>query len=287
MRDAGVEAGSIAVFQDGVLAATDGIRRDPEDPYPLLSNSKAIAAICLDTLVEDGLVSWEDTAAEHLDGLIGAFGPGAEAITLQQLATHSSGISVDATQAAMLGWLDETGLRHDLIAKVALSRGIKAEDSGRFHYSNENYAILGAVLDRITGDTNTACLERTFGAAGAVAERDPTFGSTLAWAGWRASAVEYGRFAWHAFGPEADQDMPSVQESPEWLYGLGVNISGAGSAFEMGHFGQYCGVDRVDAGAYFGLFEDGWLVSANYSGCPDFDDLDALSDAMKEIAGQP
>ena len=283
----GITEASITVFLDGEPVAEQGVGRDPVAPYPLLSNSKAIAAICLDTLVQEGKANWDDAASQHLGSLIARYGPGAEAITLAQLATHTSGLAVDSTQIPMLGWVNETGLRHDVVSQAALGRGVKRSDVGHYHYNNENYAIIGSVLDQLTGDTDSFCLERTFGAAGAVAERDDTFGSTLAWAGWSASSRDYGLFAWHSFAPGKASDMPLSPPDHGHQYGLGVDISTAGAPYQVGHNGQYCAHNGLDTGAYFAIWESGWMVSANFAGCPDAEVLGELSYIMDDLGVLP
>src|SRR6056297_133826 len=138
-RAEGAEATAMRVLLDG--APVHGSHADR--PVDLASNSKAITALCVVSLVDDGSLRWDMPLAEALDR--GAFDA-----TLAELVTHSAGIGQDTTQLRMGFWLNEDTPRHAHVTDLVLNRSNQRGTRGQFAYSNENYALLGRIIELTT-----------------------------------------------------------------------------------------------------------------------------------------
>lgn len=113
---------------------------DAETVFDIGSLTKQFTAAAILRLEMEGLVSVDDTLGDHVAGL-----PDDQAaITLHQLLTHTSGLPVG------LGADDEPIGRSDYLALVGDTPLIH-EPGGTYEYSNVGYALLGAVIEVVTG----------------------------------------------------------------------------------------------------------------------------------------
>jgi D-alanyl-D-alanine-carboxypeptidase/D-alanyl-D-alanine-endopeptidase len=139
---------------DGVAVAVTAIDADgpafwrsaglPEDArFEIGSITKTMTATLLASLVGDGVVALDDKIGRWLDA-----GPNAD-ITLEQLATHTSGLPRLAPNQPT----EETNPYRDFIAQRAeegLRAATRTPDAGHV-YSNFGYQLLGLVLERASG----------------------------------------------------------------------------------------------------------------------------------------
>jgi D-alanyl-D-alanine-carboxypeptidase/D-alanyl-D-alanine-endopeptidase len=139
---------------DGIAVAVTAIDADgpafwrsaglPEDArFEIGSITKTLTATLLASLVGDGVVALDDEIGRWLDA-----GPNAD-ITLEQLATHTSGLPRLAPNQPT----EETNPYRDFTAQRA-EEGLRAAtrtlDAGHV-YSNFGYQLLGLVLERASG----------------------------------------------------------------------------------------------------------------------------------------
>jgi CubicO group peptidase (beta-lactamase class C family) len=139
---------------DGVAVAVTAIDADgpafwrsaglPEDArFEIGSITKTMTATLLASLVGDGVVALDDEIGRWLDA-----GPNAD-ITLEQLATHTSGLPRLAPNQPT----EETNPYRDFTAQRAeegLRAATRTPDAGHV-YSNFGYQLLGLVLERASG----------------------------------------------------------------------------------------------------------------------------------------
>lgn len=127
-------------------------------PIELASLSKAITAVCVASLIDEGRWSAQTTSAEVL-------GFGHEGITIAKLLNHTAGLSPDSTQSLTEMWSTSTVPRKRIVAETALNRARKG--AGNFQYNNENYGILGEMIEVALGQPYaTACHRRALAPAG-------------------------------------------------------------------------------------------------------------------------
>ncbi|MBO1009712.1 MULTISPECIES: serine hydrolase [Betaproteobacteria] len=132
---------------------------DGHTVFQIASVSKVLTASLLQALCDEGVVSMDATLGELL-GASMALSPSARAVTLRQLATHTSGFpgipeSLGDKARQMAG--DDDPLlnpysylgREFVFDYLATAEGQRA--AGRFEYSNFGMGLLGHVLEAVTG----------------------------------------------------------------------------------------------------------------------------------------
>lgn len=142
-----LEAGHVVLekaYGHRALAAGRGVEpMTVETSFDLASLTKPLAtATSLVLLAERGLVSFGERASKHLPRLARARDPRLRAVTLEQLAVHSSGLP-----AAMPVGRFGAGLAGavDAIAELEL----EAAPGERQRYSDLGYVLLGAVVEAV------------------------------------------------------------------------------------------------------------------------------------------
>ncbi|MEO3796938.1 serine hydrolase domain-containing protein [Nonomuraea sp. B10E15] len=123
--------------------------------YRAWSLTKQLTATVLLQLVEEGRLGVDDRLSEVLPVVAGQdLVERADEITVRQMLQHTSGIP-DYTGHPELRPFDDLTTRHSPLdlAKMSRERPRQQEPGERFSYSNTNYILLGAVIERLTGRT--------------------------------------------------------------------------------------------------------------------------------------
>ena len=268
-HDVGAAAPEIAVTYRGAVVLTQAEGVEPGAPRELASMSKAITAQCLAGLVEEGRLRWSDTIATQLgwDGDAGA-------ITVAQLVTHSAGLGPDRTQEAMAGWLTEGDWRD--VAGWPMAPVHAPDTPPAYRYSNENYAILGSVIEAVTGQPYETACDGVLPTA-ALSETTGAFGPM---GGWRAPLADYAQFHAMLYG-DRPASGPVVAIDGPVVYGLGMVGRPLGEGWAWWHSGMLC-MEDVQAAAYSVLWRGGWGVSVAVDSCPGWEGLESLDRALVE-----
>ena len=119
----------------------------PDTPFLTGSISKSFTALAVMQLVEAGQVDLDADLSQYLDAFSGQ---PAGAITIRQLLSHTSGFSTlqgNASHTDVVGDEDELARRVDALAAVTPGHG----PGERWEYSNTNYAILGRLVEVVSG----------------------------------------------------------------------------------------------------------------------------------------
>ena len=119
----------------------------PDTPFVIGSISKSFTALAVMQLVEAGKIDLDTELAQVLDVFSGR---PAEAITIRQLLSHTSGFS---TRQGNVRHPDATGEVDDLERGVdRLAEVTPADEPDEtWDYSNANYQILGRVVEVVSG----------------------------------------------------------------------------------------------------------------------------------------
>jgi CubicO group peptidase (beta-lactamase class C family) len=150
-----------------VLLAT-GRRAGPGSPpiaagsrFNLGSASKMFTAVAVAQLIDTGKVALDDPVGKFVPGLTAE----ASAVTVRQLLTHTSGLGdffAPQNMAAMM----RARTASDLLPLVADQKPAFPPGT-RFAYSNTGFALLGIVVERVSGQTYAEYLRtRVFAPAG-------------------------------------------------------------------------------------------------------------------------
>ena len=158
--------GAIVFRADTVLArGMAGMRRsdsaapvEERDRFQLGSNTKAITATVLATLVEEGKLAWSTTVADVFPEQRDSISADFRAVTIDQLLSHHAGISAfddtDAKDFRSIPRLSGTPTQRRAAFTAWVLRGKPAGPvGGKGLYSNGGYTIAGAIAERIAGES--------------------------------------------------------------------------------------------------------------------------------------
>jgi D-alanyl-D-alanine carboxypeptidase len=161
-----VERGGKTIYAGaaGVSNIETGKPLKTKDRHRIYSITKAFTALVTLQLVDEGVLSLDDTITKWLDDPAVTRIPNVDQVTLRQLLVHTSGIYDFADDTDSSFWIDAfLGPNADW-AKVwtpfellAYADGAKHAPYGapgeKYVYSNTNYILVGLIIEKATGET--------------------------------------------------------------------------------------------------------------------------------------
>jgi len=198
----GLPALAVVVVKDGRICdrVAVGVRKwgDPtpvttNDLFHVGSDTKSMTATLAAMLIDEGKLRWDTTIAEVFPELKGRMDKQYETVTIEQLLTHRGGVPGAPPAAAWRQAWKQQGTpaqqRYEFIQAV-LTQPLEAAPGTRMIYSNQGYAIVGAMLEKITGTPwETLITQRLFqplhmdsagfGPPGTIGEDDQPWGHVL------------------------------------------------------------------------------------------------------------
>ena len=162
--DGGVVPGIVVLARHGadvrvlVRGQANVSSKKPMSPRHLFrigSITKPMVAVTVLKLVERGLVSLDDTVDRWLPGLV----PRGDAITIEQLLDHSSGLAnyTDAPRFSSLPRGKPLSPRE--LVRLGTSQPVLFPPGRGAHYSNTGYVLLGMIIERVTHASLASNLE--------------------------------------------------------------------------------------------------------------------------------
>ena len=157
--------GAIVFRADTILArGIAGVRRsnsttpvEEHDRFQLGSNTKAITATVLATLVEEDKLAWTTTLSDVFPEWRESISPEFRAVTIDLLLSHHAGISAfsdtDNKDFKSIPHLSGTPTQQRAAFTAWVLRGKPGGPIGKGLYSNGGYMIAGAIAERITGES--------------------------------------------------------------------------------------------------------------------------------------
>lgn len=284
----GTQRTTLAVLRNGTLVGSFGIGLAPDTAMPLASLSKVVTAACLEAELESDDISMETTLGDL--GELPWVPDHAEELSVAELLTHTSGLGPDLTQgdAQLRG---QKSPMIETVARRALARDPQAGVVGKFAYNNENYAVLGAIVEAVSGSSyESACRQAVLDPLGIQsANIEGEWAAHGPWGGWSMSAPDFAAFAWATFGPNSaiganPADWPSADAGGDASYGMGVLWREIRGRKLFWSSGILCWNSAGDGG-YFASYGGEWLVVALYNDCLDGTNrLRALDEALFKAA---
>lgn len=155
------------IVLEAAFGYADAAKRTPLTPrhrFRVASHSKSFTAAGIMKLAEQRRLRLGDPIGRHVAGLH----PAIARATVLQLLAHSAGVVRDGPDSGQFvdrrPFLDEAELRAQLKTPPVLRRGT------RFKYSNHGYALLGLVIESVTGEPYCRWIEREIVAAAGLEE---------------------------------------------------------------------------------------------------------------------
>ena len=135
----------------GTLRLDEDRTPDADSVFRIASMTKSFTAACVLHLRDTGRLGLDDPVRNHVPELTDWHPPAADTppVTIRQLLSMSSGLPTDDA------WADRQleGPREDLRRHLASQPGFAWPPGTAFEYSNLGYAILGCVIENVTGGT--------------------------------------------------------------------------------------------------------------------------------------
>jgi CubicO group peptidase (beta-lactamase class C family) len=263
-----IETGALAVILPNGREYGTSLGRTPDDLHPVMSLTKAITGLCVDQLLLENDLGWDTTLADIAPQMSAAgLTPRAwnDHITLAAFANHTSGLAPDLTQSNMAGDTHGALGLHRRWAADALQEDAITGEPGVHFYSNTNYAVLGVVVEALSGQSYAqACTDRILTPAG-ITETviEGRYGSLSSYGGWEISAMDYARLAQHWFAP----DQPHMTDPRPDFDGYALGYFDDGETIQ--HAGRFCQRDHPTGGvgSLFIHSRDGLVLSMNWDAC--------------------
>ncbi|MDN3354438.1 serine hydrolase [Actinomadura sp. DC4] len=146
----------------GVLNVRTGVPADTDALFQIGSITKVWTATVAMALVDEGLLALDTPVAEVLPELRLAGPDVTKSVTLRHLLTHTSGIDGDV--------FTDTGRGDDCLEKYVDVLGEAGQNhplGATFSYCNSGYALLGRMIEKVTGTTwDQALRDRLFAPLG-------------------------------------------------------------------------------------------------------------------------
>ncbi len=131
----------------GVADASTGEALSSAHRFRIASHSKALAAIAVMRLVDDGRLRLDDEVQHHVPALRGT---DAGALLVRELLSHGGGAVRDGDDVAF--WHLEGDFPDvDRLLGIARAGVARVPASSEFKYSNVGFGLLGLVVEAVTG----------------------------------------------------------------------------------------------------------------------------------------
>jgi CubicO group peptidase (beta-lactamase class C family) len=182
LTDAGLFSGTVIIAKDGrpIFQKACGMRqREPgtpvtmDTPFGLASMGKMFTGVAVAQLAQEGKLSFDDPVSKYLPDTPRKI---TDKITIHQLLTHTSGLApfldgklFDAHRGART--------YQEYLADI-FREPLVAPPGTKFSYSNGDYVVLAAIVEKVTGGSFASYLQaNVYGPAGM---EHSTLGTTTA-----------------------------------------------------------------------------------------------------------
>jgi CubicO group peptidase (beta-lactamase class C family) len=144
----------VAIGATGVRKWRESVPVTIDDSWHLGSLTKSMTATVAAMLIEQGYLDWETTVGEVFPEWADTMNPAWENVTLYELLTHRAGAPAHPPDEAWLHAWAQHGTpeeqRREFVQKIIAQPPVSPRGH-KFIYSNQGYAIAGAMLEKRTG----------------------------------------------------------------------------------------------------------------------------------------
>ena len=144
-----------AFYTAGYKNRENQIPADPQALFKIASIDKLYTAVSIAKLVAEERLSLDDTLADHFPELVGRI-ENAETITVRLMVQHRSGIP-NFTDAP--GYWENPPDSSDAALELALDLPANFAPDEAYGYSNTNYFLLGALIEKVVGYSHWQYIE--------------------------------------------------------------------------------------------------------------------------------
>lgn len=149
---------TVAIGAVGVRQVGDETPVTTDDLWHLGSCTKSMTATVAAVMVERGKIGWDTTVAEIFADEFPDLHEGYRGATLEQMLRHRGGCATEAPPAAWAeAWKQRGSVREqrDAFVRAVLALPPAYEPGTKREYSNQGFAVAGAMLERAWGGEGT------------------------------------------------------------------------------------------------------------------------------------
>jgi len=272
-----VKNATLTVFDAGGVSSTKKNGNDSGEVFALASLSKSITGACIAHLVANSDLRFQSTMQDVFGENLIALGLKDSEfgnLSISDLLTQTAGIAPDSTQKAMPKWMNKAPKLHKSVSATALGRKREPALEGKFNYNNENYAILGAVIEEQTNQSYYEyCANSILAPKGVTtAKGSGKYGAYAAWGGWEMNHADFVKFVLGTFGAKtrvgsAPLDFPHTEFVPNVYYGMGTFVRATETGNNFWHHGLICIGRKHQDGSFFAFWRGRLGVLVSYDKC--------------------
>ena len=157
--------GAVLVAENGKVIYKKGfglanmewnIPNAPDTKFRLGSITKQFTAALILQLVQEGKIKLDGKLSDYLPAYRKDTG---ERITIHQLLNHTSGIPSYTGLAHFMEQVSRNPYEVDDFVKKFASNDLQFEPGSKFAYNNSGYFLLGAIIEKVTGQTYEQALK--------------------------------------------------------------------------------------------------------------------------------
>jgi CubicO group peptidase (beta-lactamase class C family) len=141
-----------AIGVTGVRKAGTPVSVTVEDEWHLGSDTKAMTATILASLVEKGRLRWEETLGQVFPQLSPSMNPQMREVTILQLLSHRAGLPHDVAWRQFSNAGGPLVEQRRAVVKLVSSMQPTSPPGSQYGYSNVGYVLAGAIAERVTGE---------------------------------------------------------------------------------------------------------------------------------------
>lgn len=139
----------------GMADTAKGVKMTPEMALRLGSITKQFTSTAILMLAEEGKLSVDDDITKHLPD----YPTKGKRITIEHLLTHTSGIpSYTGKPGYMVNMAQDVSVAQ--MIDTFKNDPLEFEPGSQYRYNNSGYFLLGAIIEKISGQTYAAFLEQ-------------------------------------------------------------------------------------------------------------------------------
>ena len=142
-------AGLQALAVTGVRKAGTDVAATPDDLWHLGSDTKAMTAVAIAKLVEQGKLTWDTTIEAVLPKPVANAKPAFAGITLQQLLAHRAGLVANLNWPKIASAPGSPREQRIEALKVAASTPLASPPGSKYEYSNLGYVIAATMAEAV------------------------------------------------------------------------------------------------------------------------------------------
>jgi CubicO group peptidase (beta-lactamase class C family) len=156
-------SGAVLVLRDGMPIFSKGyglanaehqVSNTPETKFRLGSITKQFTAMAILILQERGKLALEDPIGKYLDDAPKTW----EAVTIHHLLTHTSGIPSYTSDPEYVKKMAQPETVKTMIQRFR-DKPLDFKPGEKFQYSNSGYFLLGAIIEKVSGQSYEAFLK--------------------------------------------------------------------------------------------------------------------------------